>query len=121
MIVMAFVFLLMLIPPLLVVLTIGFLLRRVSQAIRTPVLVVTSVLLLTPSLGPATIAVVPAPFGYLLIPAAINGSWPELARWVMTYPLWHAISFPVTTVASYSVIRFVRPNQSFKADGSAAA
>jgi hypothetical protein len=121
MIVMAFIFLLMLIPPLLVVLTIGFLLRRMGPAIRTPLLVAASVLLLTPSLGPATIAVVPAPFGYLLIPTAINGSWPDLAKWVMTYPLWHAISFPVTAVVSYAIIRFVCPNQSFKADGSAAA
>jgi hypothetical protein len=121
MIVMAFIFLLMLIPPLLVVLTIGFPLRRVRSAIRTPLLVLVSVLLLTPSLGPATIAVVPAPFGYLLIPTAITGSWPDLAKWIMTYPLWHAVSFPVTAVVSYSVIRFVRPNQSFKVDGSAAA
>lgn len=121
MIVMAFVFLMMLIPPLLVVLTVGFLLRRVRQTIRTSLLVVVSVLLLTPSLGPATIAVVPVPFGYLLIPAAITGSWPDLAKWLMTYPLWHAVSFPVTAVVSYSVIRFVRPNQSFKADDFAAA
>lgn len=121
MIVMAFIFMLMLIPPLLVVLTLGLLLRHVSPAIRMTLLMVASVLLLTPSLGPATIAVVPAPFGYLLISTAVSGSWQDLARWIMAYPLWHAVSFPATAVVSYSIIRFVRPNQSFKADGSAAA
>ncbi len=114
MIVMIFAFLVMLVPPLLMVLVLGWLTRRIRATVRTPLLVLVSVFLLSPSLGPATIAVVPAPIGYLIIPTAIEGSWNDLAAWVRQYPLWHAISIPATAMISYIIVRLVRPNNSFK-------
>jgi hypothetical protein len=118
---MIFVFFIMLIPPLIVVLAVGRILRSLRSAFRTPLLILASLLLLTPSLGPATIVVVPAPFGYLLIPTAIDGSWTALASWVMSYPLWNAVAFPATAIVSYMIIRLVRPNHFLKADASGAA
>jgi hypothetical protein len=121
MVIMFVIFCMMLIPPLLVVLTIGHMLRRVRPAIRTTLLVIASLLLLTPSLGPATIAIVPAPFAYLFVPTCIDGSWAALTKWVTDYPLWHAISFPTTAIVSYVFVCKTRTNNSFKADASGAA
>ena len=88
--------------------------RRLSPRVRIPLLVAASCLLLTPTFGPATIAVVPVTFGWLLIPTIVTWSWSDLAQWIMLYPRWHAFAFPATAVVSYLVARFVRPNSSFK-------
>ena len=77
-------------------------------------LVVVSSLLVTPTLGPATIAVVPVTFGWLLVPSVATGSWSELGRWLAAYPVWHAFAFPATAFVSFLVLRKVRPNNSSK-------
>ena len=92
----------------------GYLTRGLSRKTWLPLLVVTSSLLLTPTLGPATIAVVPVTFGWLLIPTIATWSWSNLSSWIAAYPMWHAFAFPATAAISYFVLRRVRPNNSFK-------
>jgi hypothetical protein len=88
--------------------------RALSRTAWTALVVVISSLLVTPTMGPATIAVVPVTFGWLLIPSIATGSWSELGRWLAAYPVWHAFAFPATAALSYLVLRRVRPNNSFK-------
>jgi len=93
---------------------VAFLTRGLGRAAWIRLLVVVSSLLVTPTMGPATIAVVPVTFGWLLVPSVATGSWSELGGWLAAYPVWHAFAFPTTAVLSYLVLRRVRPNNSFK-------
>jgi hypothetical protein len=93
---------------------VGYLAKGLERRTWLCLLVVTSTLLITPTLGPATIAVVPVTFGWLLLPSVATWSWPELGSWVAAYPVWHAFAFPATAILSYLVLRRVRPNNSFK-------
>lgn len=93
--------------------------KRLRASRRSLVLVVVATLLLTPSWAPATIVVVPAPFGFLFLTALLTWTWGELAKWVTMFPLWHAIAFPVTACLSYLLIRRLSLSQS-KVDGPAA-
>ena len=93
---------------------VAFLTRGLGRAAWITLLVVVSSLLVTPTMGPATIAVVPVTFGWLLVPSVATGSWSELGGWLAAYPVWHAFAFPTTAVLSYLVLRRVRPNNSFK-------
>jgi len=93
---------------------IGYLARGLGQRAWRGLMVAVSTLLLTPTLGPATIAVVPVTFGWLLVPSIAIWSWSELAAWVAAYPVWHAFAFPATAILSYFVLRRVCPNNSFK-------
>jgi hypothetical protein len=105
---LAISFLMFFIPAFGLVALIGWLTRRVPRKVQTPLLVIASCMLLTPTLGPATIAVVPVTFGWLLIPTVLTGSWPDLASWISEYPRWHAFAFPITALAAYLAIRRVR-------------
>ena len=82
-----------------------FAVRRMPDSGRSFVLVVVATLLLTPSWGPATIVVVPVPFGILFLTTLLTWSWGELAKWVGTFTLWHAIAFPATACVSYLLVR----------------
>ena len=108
---------LMLLP----LLGVWFMVRRMPDSQRSLILVAAATLLLTPSWGPVTITVVLVPFGLLFIVTLFTWSWGELAGLVSLFPLWHAIAFPVTALISYLVIRKRPSNNSFKADGFAAA
>jgi hypothetical protein len=99
------------------VLGVWFATRRMRVSRRSLVLVVVATLLLTPSLGPATIAVVPVPFGILFLTALFTWTWGELARWVTTLALGHAIAFPVTACLSYFLVGKLLLGQS-RAGGS---
>ena len=105
-------------PFLAVALGVTFVVARLTRGLgRTAwiaLLVVVSSLLVTPTMGPATIAVVPVTFGWLLVPSIATGSWSELGGWLAAYPLWHAFAFPATASLSFLVLRRVRPNNSFK-------
>ena len=107
-------FLLFFAPALALTLLIGWLTRGLPSKIHTSLLVVVASLFLTPTWGPATIAVVPVTFGWLFIPTLLTGAWTDLGSWIRNYPLWHAIAFPTTAVISYLVVRKVRSNNSFK-------
>ena len=93
---------------------VAFLTRRLGRAAWITLLVIVSSLLVTPTLGPATIAVVPVTFGWLLVPSVVTGSWSELGGWLAAYAAWHAFAFPATAALSYLVLRKVRPNNSSK-------
>jgi hypothetical protein len=93
---------------------VAFLARGLGRTTWITLLVVVSSLLVTPTMGPATIAAVPVTFGWLLIPSVATGSWSELGGWLAAYPVWHAFAFPATAVLSYLVLRRVHPNNSFK-------
>jgi hypothetical protein len=93
---------------------VAFLTRGLGRTAWIALLVVVSSLLVTPTMGPATIAVVPVTFGWLLVPSVATGSWSELVAWLSAYPVWHAFAFPATAAISYLVLRRVRPNNSFK-------
>jgi hypothetical protein len=101
------------------VLAVWFAARRMPDSRRSLVLVVVATLLLTPSWGPATIVVVPVPFGIALLTTLMTWSWSELARWLGMFPLWHAIAFPATACVSYVVVR-KQPSGKSETDGSAA-
>lgn len=111
-IVMALIIFMMFVPPLIVVLTLGFVTRGLRPVAGNPLIVLSAVLLLTPSFSPATIAVVPAPFGYLLLATILGDGWGALIAWVLQYPLWHAIAFPVTALIAYLIVRWLRRNNS---------
>ena len=93
---------------------VAWLTRGLGRTTWIALVVVVSSLLVTPTMGPATIAVVPVTFGWLLIPSAATGAWSELGAWLAAYPVWHAFAFPATAAISYLVLRRVRPNNSFK-------
>ena len=112
-IVPALMFLYFFVPALLLVLAVGWLTQNMRQSKRIPLMVLTSSLLLTPTWGPATIAVVPVTFGWLLIPTIFTWSWPELGSWIAEYPRWNALAFSATALLTYIVMR-VRSNYSFK-------
>lgn len=93
--------------------------RHMRDTRRSLVLVVVATVLLAPSWGPATIVVVPVPFGILFLTALLTWTWDELITWVTMFPLWHVIAFPVTACLSYFLVRKLRSSQS-KVDGPAA-
>lgn len=93
--------------------------RRMRGSRRSLVIVIVATLLLAPSWGAATIVVVPVPFGILFLTALLTWSWDELAKWVIMFPLWHAIAFPLTAWVSYFLVRKLPLDES-KADGPAA-
>ena len=87
------------------VLGVWFAVRRMPDSRRLFVLVLVATLLLTPSWGPATIFVVPVPFGILFFATLLTWSWSELAKWMGMFPLWHAMAFPATACLSYLLVR----------------
>jgi hypothetical protein len=101
-------------PALLVMAVIWFLVRRLSAALRLVILVMSATVLLTPSWGPATIVVVPVPFGFLFVIALFTGEWADLGRWMTLFPIWHSIAFPATAVVSYVIVRLLLSNRSLQ-------
>ena len=93
---------------------VAYLTRGLGRTAWIALVVIVSSLLVTPTMGPATIAVVPVTFGWLLIPSVATGAWAELGGWLAAYSMWHAFAFPATAAISYLVLRRVRPNKSFK-------
>lgn len=93
--------------------------RSMRGSRRSLVFVIVATLLLAPSWGPATIVMVPVPFGILFLTAVLTWSWGELAKWVIMFPLWHAVAFPLTACVSYFFVRKLPLNPS-KRGGPAA-
>jgi hypothetical protein len=110
----AITFLIFFIPALGLVALIGWLTQRMTRKTHNLLLVFLSCLLLTPTWGPATIAVVPVTFGWWFVISLFAWDWPGLVSWVMEFPRWHAFAFPATALIAYLVLRWVRPNNSFK-------
>lgn len=91
-----------------------FIVRRLPTVPRIISLVLTATLILPPSLGPATITVVPIPFGFLLVVAVFSGEWRGVIELLAMFPVWHAIAFPATATASYLIVRRLLSNKSLQ-------
>lgn len=89
------------------------LLGKCSKITRTAVLVPLATLLFTPGLGPATIAIVPVPFGFLFGIALVSFDWGWLVEVMGLAPnYWYFITFPATAVAAYILWKLALSNQS---------
>jgi hypothetical protein len=86
------------------------LVRRLSPGIRTAAIVLTATLLLTPGWGPATITVVPIPFGVLLGITVFTFHWNELKDVIRLAPAWYSVAFPVTAALAYGFRRLMMRN-----------
>jgi len=112
-VVFVIVWLIFFLPALGVVMLIGWLTRYLSRRARMLLLIVASCLLLTPTWGPATVAEVPTTFGWLLIPTILIWGWSDLAGYMLQYPRWNAVAFPVTALLSYLIVRWKFSGNSF--------
>ncbi len=110
----ALIYLSFALPFALVMAVICMLVRKFVQLPRIVTLVGSATLLFAPSWAPATIAIVPVPFGLLVGLTVLDGEWAELANWIGRYPMWHAISFPATAVVAYVVVRLLPSNSSLQ-------
>jgi hypothetical protein len=97
------------IPAMLVVAGIAYATRRMAPIPRIGVFVASATLVLTPSWGPATIVMVPVPFGLHVVLALAHGELRDLASLIADYSIWHAIAFPATATLSYVLARLALP------------
>jgi hypothetical protein len=87
------------------------LVRRLSPWLRTTAFLSTATPLLTPGWAPATITVVPIPFGALLGVAVFTFRWDELTDVVqLAPPSWYWFAFPATAVIVYAFRRLMIRN-----------
>ena len=101
----------LLLPFLLVLWGISRLLRGHSPTARTAAIVVGATLLFTPGWGPATITIVPVPFGLLLGVAFFTFRWSEFIGVMgLAPPWWYVIAFPVTASIVYVLRRLILSN-----------
>jgi len=78
------------------------LVRKLSPGLRTTAFLLTATLLFTPGWAPATITVVPIPFGALLGVAVFTFRWNELRDVVLLAPpSWYWFAFPATAFLVY--------------------
>jgi hypothetical protein len=112
----AILFGVLLAPMVLIVYLVAVFTRRYSARVRMAAVVLSATLLITPSLAPATIAVIAVPFGYLLIITLVTFQLGELWQLTRVFPTWYAIAFPVTLAISYVAARLRMPNLSLNAD-----
>jgi len=93
-----------------------YLLRKRTAFTRTAVFVPLATLFFTPAWGPATIAIVPVPFGVIFGISAITLDWGGLiyAINLAPSPYWYFIAFPATAIVAYGLWRFVLSNYSFQ-------
>lgn len=87
------------------------LVRSLSPWLRATAFLLTATLLLTPGWAPATITVVPIPFGALLGVAVFTFRWDELTDVVqLAPPSWYWFAFPATAVLVYAFRRLMIRN-----------
>jgi hypothetical protein len=60
---------------------------------------------LTPSLAPATIAVIVVPFGLNLLVAIFAAEMQELGELIAIFAIWHLLAFPTTFAITYALTR----------------
>lgn len=84
--------------------------------IRLPVFIALVMLLITPSLAPATIVVIPMPFGVLFFSGISGGFINELPSLLFTFWVWHIIAFPLTGFFGYYIGKKVLSNKSNQQD-----
>lgn len=72
-----------------------------KRKFRPVVFATLSMVLLTPSFAPATVVVVPVPFGVILAIGVFAGAVHEIPGLVSLFWQWHMFAFPTTWVAFY--------------------
>ena len=96
----------------------AFVFARLMPASRPWLRYVTTVgaftLLVTPSLGSATIALVSVPFAFIILATLISLDPSGLLWTLQEWPLWHTVAFPATLLVALFIFRRLRPNKSFK-------
>ena len=96
----------------------AFLLARFLPAtrprLRYAISVAAFTLLVTPSLGSATIALVSIPFAFILLITLISFDLSGLIWTLQEWPRWQAVAFPSTLLVALIIFRRLRPNNSFK-------
>lgn len=75
--------------------------RFCNSNYRPAVFATLSMLLLTPSLAPATIVSVPVPFGAIIVIGVLAGAVPETPGLVSLFWRWYIVAFPLTWVLCY--------------------
>ena len=94
--------------PLLIVLGLLGVLLNYSSSRRKPLwFALLFSLLLTPSLAPATINVIPVPFGYHIGVAIFAGAQLELIALLFFFGWWHLIAFPLTALVGFAIGKLV--------------
>lgn len=68
-------------------------------------------LLVTPTLGSATIAVVAVPFAFVLLSGVVSFDPSVLAWTLREWPLWHAVSFPCTMLVAMVIFHRLFPKK----------
>jgi hypothetical protein len=87
------------------------LVRRLSPRLQTAAVLLTATLLFTPGWAPATITVVPIPFGALLGVAIFTFRWNELTDVIQLAPSsWYLFAFPAAAVVAYGSRRLMTRN-----------
>ena len=94
----------------------AFVLARILPAkyprLRYAATVIAFTLLVTPSLGSATIALVSLPFAFILLGTAVSLDISGLVWTLREWPIWHAVAFPSTALVALMVFRRLRHNNS---------
>jgi hypothetical protein len=77
--------------------------QKRSAAVRAIAMIGCATLLFTPGWGPATITVVPVPFGFLFGIALFSFHWSELVDvlGLAPYRYWYEIAFPATALVIF--------------------
>ncbi|WP_064792103.1 hypothetical protein [Shewanella woodyi] len=77
--------------------------KQLPETMRVRFSTVIYTLLFTPSWAPATIVVVPIPFGVMLGVGALTGALNEILDLLLLFWWWHLPAFIVTGFISYKV------------------
>ena len=68
-------------------------------------------LLVAPSPGSATVAVVVLPFAVMLLASVVSTDPTGMAWALQEWPLWHAVAFPATLLAALAIFERLRPGK----------
>jgi hypothetical protein len=100
----------LLIPFALIMWGISHIMRKRTQSARTVAIVLAATLMFTPGWGPATIMIVPVPFGVLFLASLVTFRWNELFGVMDLAPMWYIVAFPATALAAYGCRRLLLSN-----------
>ncbi|WP_325892428.1 hypothetical protein [Grimontia sp. NTOU-MAR1] len=79
------------------------LVKRLTDKARVAICTTIYTLLFTPSFAPATIVVVPMPFGVMLGAGVFGGAPNEIAELLYLFWWWHLPAFIITGLISYKI------------------
>lgn len=88
--------------------------KKLSRTASMPIRVISALLIISPSWGPATITFLPVPLGLLLLMTIYSGDYRGMYDLFMLFPIWHLISLPFTALVFYCTLRIVASNKKIK-------